>query len=55
MTYKEVIYTIQDICGGYELENDCPFFDNEQDDCVFRLCGMIDSTPFEWEDKECEN
>lgn len=50
MTDKEVIEKIKDICDGYVVENDCPFFDNEQDDCVFRLCGL--KNPCEWEDKE---
>lgn len=50
MTYKEIIYTIQDICGGYELENDCPFFNEAHDDCVFHLCGL--KNPCDWKDEE---
>lgn len=48
MTDKEVIEKIKDICDGYVVENDCPFFDNEQDDCVFHLYRL--GNPFEWED-----
>ncbi len=48
MISKEVIERIKDMCDSYSVENDCPFFDDEHDDCVFHLCGL--ETPFKWED-----
>jgi hypothetical protein len=47
MEAKEVIEKIKDICDGYVVENDCPFFDDEHDDCIFHLYGL--DNPFKWE------
>ena len=46
MTNEEVIEKIKDICDGYTVENDCPFFDKELDKCKFSAYGL--GIPFEW-------
>ena len=46
LTNGEVVKKIKDMCGSYAVENDCPFFSDEFNDCIFRLNGL--SMPYRW-------
>ena len=46
MTNEEIIKKIKDICDRGEVENDCPFYDEEYGRCIFWQQGI--PIPLEW-------